>query len=166
MVTIRAEQEQDWDEVWAVEAAAFGREDEAQVVERLRENGKVVVSLVAEANGRLVGHILFSPVTIGQQCQGVGLGPLAVLPEWQKKGVGKQLSMAGIAACRQLGHTRLVVLGHPTYYPRFGFVPASRFGLHSEYDVPDEVFMAQELEEGAFAGCAGLVRYAPEFEGV
>lgn len=165
-MVIRKETQQDWKAVAQVNELAFGRPDEAELVAALRKNGKVIVSLVAEIENLIVGHILFSPVTIGEEKTAVALGPLAVHPDWQNQGVGSQLNRAGIEACRDLGHTRLIVLGHPTYYPRFGFVPASRFGLSSEYDVPDEVFMAQELIVGAFDNCTGLVKYAPEFAGV
>ncbi|MEM7111559.1 MAG: N-acetyltransferase [Chloroflexota bacterium] len=163
-MVIRNETEQDWDAIAHVNRLAFGQENEAQLVNALRKNGKATISLVAEDRGEVVGHILFSLVTVGDNGTGIALGPLAVHPDWQKQGVGSQLTKAGIVACRRLGFSRLIVLGHPTYYPRFGFVPASRFGVHSEYKVPDEVFMAQELTTGAFNTCSGLVKYAPEFQ--
>jgi putative acetyltransferase len=135
-------------------------------VDLLRGRGKAVLSLVATEEERVVGHILFSLVTIeeaGRVSEGIALGPMAVLPERQSAGVGSTLVRAGLERCREAARERVVVLGHPAYYPRFGFVPASRFGLRCEYDVPDEVFMAMELKEGAFEGIRGLVKYAPEF---
>jgi putative acetyltransferase len=113
----------------------------------------------------VVGHILLSPVTLAATPHPLvmGLAPMAVRPGHQRSGVGSALVRAGLDACRAAGAAGVVVVGHPTYYPRFGFVPASRFGLSCEYDVPDEVFMALELQDGALAGHAGLVRYHREF---
>lgn len=148
---------------------AFGQAGEADLVDRLRRNGKTLISLVAESEDRVVGHILFTEVTLETSSGSeplAGLAPMAVLPELQKTGIGSRLVRVGLQACRRAGHKAVVVLGHPEYYPRFGFVPASRFGIRSEYDVPDEVFMAMELNEGALAGGGGLARYQPEFGGV
>ncbi|MBS1808536.1 MAG: N-acetyltransferase [Acidobacteria bacterium] len=141
---------------------AFGSVAEAKLVDQLRANGKAIVSLVAVEGEQIVGHILFSEVTIDDATI-IGLAPLAVLPSHQKQGIGARLTTAGIEACRKAGYTAMVVLGHPEYYPRFGFVPASCFGIKSEYDVPDEVFMAMELTPGALSGCAGVAKYQPEF---
>lgn len=166
---IRPEQPEDGAAIRQVVTAAFGQTAEADLVDRLRAHGKARVSLVAEADGQLVGHILFSEVTLDVNPQAInviGLAPLAVAPAWQKQGVGSQLTQVGLAACRAAGYDAAIVLGHPEYYPRFGFVPASRFGVHSEYHVRDEVFMAMELRSGALAGCAGLARYQPEFNEV
>ena len=148
---------------------AFGQPQEADLVDALRSAGKMTLSLVAVAGERVVGHILFSPVTIENQdgvVLAVGLAPMAVLPELQRRGIGSALIERGLDTCRAAGHDRMVVLGHPGYYPRFGFVPASRFGVGCEYDVPDEVFMALELRPGAFEGRPGTARYAPEFADV
>ena len=88
---------------------------------------------------------------------------MAVLPELQRQGIGSVLVKAGLEACRKANHKGVVVLGHPDYYPRFGFVPASKYGITSEYDAPDEAFMAIELCQGALQGQAGIARYQPEF---
>ena len=93
----------------------------------------------------------------------MGLGPMAVAPEHQRAGVGSALIRAGLDACRALDRSAVVVLGHATYYPRFGFVPASTFGLACEYDVPDEVFMALELVPCALSDVSGTTRYSPAF---
>jgi putative acetyltransferase len=166
LIVIRPETPDDVAAIRVVNERAFGQPAEANLVDALRANGKAIISLVAEQNGQVIGHLLFSPVTIESENQiiaGVGLAPLAVLPEWQSRGIGSRLVEAGLAQCRSAGHQRAVVLGHAHYYPRFGFVPASRYGLRSEYDVPDDVFMAIELRDGAMQGCAGLVKYASEF---
>jgi putative acetyltransferase len=144
---------------------AFGSEVEATLVDQLRANGKAIVSLVAVEDGQMVGHILFTEVTLGDATI-IGLAPLAVLPSHQKQGIGALLTNAGIEASRSAGYKAMVVLGHPEYYPRFGFVPASRFGIKSEYDVSDETFMALELQPGALANCAGVAKYQPEFNEV
>ena len=141
---------------------AFGSIAEAKLVNLLRANGKAIVSLVAMEHDQIVGHILFSEVTIGDTSI-IGLAPLAVLPSHQKQGIGALLTTAGIEACRSAGYAAMVVLGHPEYYPCFGFVPASRFGIKSEYNVRDEVFMAMELESGALTNCAGVAKYQAEF---
>jgi putative acetyltransferase len=141
---------------------AFGSTAEAKLVDKLRINGKAAVSLVAVEEHQIVGHILFSEVTLGDATI-IGLAPVAVLPSRQKQGIGALLINAGFEACRNAGYTAIVVLGHPEYYPRFGFAPASRFGIKSEYDVRDEVFMAMELQPGALANCAGVAKYQPEF---
>lgn len=167
---IRSEERQDFAAIWRVNRAAFGRADEANMVEALRKNQKAVISLVACLGSEVAGHILFSPVEISRASESLnalGLAPVAVLPENQRSGIGSALINAGLDRCRrELGIDAVVVLGHHNYYPRFGFVPASRFGLKSEYNVPDEVFMALELRDGALDGASGIVRYAREFSQV
>jgi putative acetyltransferase len=162
---VRPEQPADTDAVRQVNRAAFETSTEAALVDIPRENARPLVSLVAEDAGAIVGHILFSPVTLssGIDARVMGLAPMAVLPARQRQGIGSALVTAGLDECRRLGITAVVVLGHPEYYPRFGFRPASGFGLRSEYDVPDEVFMALELPPGGLEGTAGTVRYHPAF---
>src|SRR5438045_4385701 len=162
MIQIRPERPDDIAAIRRVNERAFDSPAEADLVDLLRERGKVTLSLVAVHAGQVVGHILFSPVVIEateQSVAAVGLAPMAVLPEWQNQGVGSLLVKAGLDECRRLGHRAVVVLGHADYYPRFGFVPASRYHVGSEYDVPDEVFMAMELQSEALAACAGTARY-------
>ncbi|HLG17930.1 MAG TPA: N-acetyltransferase [Blastocatellia bacterium] len=166
MMIVRHENAGDAAGIRRVNEMAFDTVVEAKLVDKLRERGMVTFSLVAIDVEQIVGHILFSPVTIesgGRQFPALGLGPMAVLPEFQNRGIGSRLVITGLDECRQAGHESVVVVGHPEYYPRFGFIPASRFGLRCEYDVPDEVFMALELHEGALSERAGLVRYQPEF---
>lgn len=162
---IRAESQKDITAVDAVNRAAFETDGEARLVALLRTQATPVISLVAETDGRIVGHIMFSPVEADGAAPGavLGLAPMAVLPEYQRRGIGAELVRAGLDACRGIGARALVVLGHPEFYPRFGFVPASRFGLTSEYGVPDDVFMAMELEQGSLTGVSGVTRYHPAF---
>lgn len=164
---IRPEEPSDALMVREVNEAAFGSSLEADIVEKLRENPAPLVSLVAEVDGELVGHIMFSPVTVkgGHGAHLMGLGPMAVLPGRQRKGIGCELVRQGLSHCRNRGCDAVVVLGHPDYYPRFGFLPASRFGITSVYDVPDEVFMLIELRPGSLQGTSGQVIYSDAFAG-
>jgi len=161
-MNIRPEDPADHNAVRALHRCAFEGEGEARLVDLLREQSWPVVSLVAEDAGQVVGHILFSPATLDGADGGMGLAPMAVLPTRQREGIGSALVQSGLEACRELGIGWVVVLGHPAYYPRFAFVPASQFGVTSDYEVPDDVFLAQELVEGALAP-GGRARYHPAF---
>jgi putative acetyltransferase len=168
MVCIRRERPDDYAAVRQVHERAFDGPAEADLVDALRMRGKATLSLVAVVAGRVVGHICFSPVTIeagSQTFPAVGLAPLAVLPELQRRGIGSRLVEAGLVECRNAGYDCVVVLGHPAYYPRFGFVPACRYGITSEYAVPDEAFMILDLCGGTLRHRAGVVKYASEFHG-
>jgi putative acetyltransferase len=148
---------------------AFGRAAEADLVDALRARAAVTLALVAVEDERIVGHVLFTPVTVGDgeaRAPAVALGPLGVLAARQRRGVGATLVRAGLAHCRARGHGAVFVLGHPSYYPRFGFVPARPLGITCPWPAPDEAFMVAELRPGALAGLHGTVRYAPEFDGV
>ena len=145
-----------------VNEKAFGGGEEAAIVEKLHAAGGVTLALVAEVDGRIVGHILFSPVRIDDEEAAVGLAPMAVLPVHQRQGVGSMLVRDGLERLRAAGHGAVVVVGHPEYYPRFGFEPASRFGLRWEHPCPDDTFMALELSPGFLREHPGVVRYRPE----
>jgi len=165
---IRAEGPADIAGIRAVNRAAFETGVESDLVDALREQAQPIVSLVADAAGSIVGHILFSPVTLSDHAglNIMALAPMAVLPAEQRRGVGSALVRAGLERCNEIGCCAVIVLGHAEYYPRFGFVPASRFGIGCEYDVPDEVFMALELEPGALRGRSGTIKYHAAFANV
>ena len=166
MIEIRAEQEGECQEIRQVIVAAFGGDTEANLVELLRDRNKAPVALVAVSNNKIVGHVMFSPVTITlapKVFRAVGLAPLSILPEFQRQGIGSMLAREGLKKCAVAGFEMAVVLGDPDYYPRFGFSRASLYGLGNEYGA-DEHFMAIELKNGALDKISGIVRYSPEFK--
>jgi putative acetyltransferase len=165
---IRDERSEDASSVRAVNLAAFETAVEAELVDAVRDQAAPIVSLVAEDAGTIVGHILFSPVTLvhGPNLPMMGLAPMAVVPDRQRQGIGSRLVLEGLERCRRSGVAAVVVVGHPAYYPRFGFVPGSRFGIGCEYDVPDDVFLIRELHQDALRGLSGTVRYHPAFAAV
>jgi putative acetyltransferase len=164
-VQIRLEKEEDRAAVQALNESAFETEAEANLVAALREQAEPVISLVAEAGGTIVGHIMFSPVALtGHPGLNImGLAPMAVLPEHQQKGIGSALVRKGLQQCKKLGFGAVVVLGHPEYYPRFGFVPSTQFGIRSEYDVPEDVFMVKELQPDYLGSATGTIKYHDAF---
>ena len=151
----------DRDAIYQIHATAFPTNLEAQLVALIRERGKVTASLVAERDEKVVGHLLFSPVTVHDHV-GAGLAPIAVPPEFQGQGIGSMLIEHALEQLRQIRCPFAVVLGDPTFYSRFGFKRASQFGLQNEYRA-DDAFMAQELQPGGLPIGGGLVKYASEF---
>lgn len=169
MVTIREEKPGDIKAIRHVNEQAFGQENESAIIERLRKRGVLTISLVAVRDGEIVGHIAFSPVVIdseGLSFKAIALGPMAVLPIYQRREIGSQMVRAGLKECRRLGYEIVVLVGHPDYYPRFGFTPAIPKGIGCEFEVPEEAWMLLELREGALAGRRGKVRFQPEFSEV
>ena len=165
-LSIRPEAAADRAAIHQVNLAAFDQPLEAELVDRLRPVAEPFISLVAEIDDEVVGHILFTSVTVGdghEPRQAIGLAPMAVIPEHQRSGIGSTLVERGLEACRTAGHSVVVVLGHPGYYPRFGFERASRHRIRFEAPVPDEAFMVLELVPGALSSVSGIVRYHPEF---
>jgi putative acetyltransferase len=164
MELIRPEREEDAAAVRHVHETAFPTAAEANLVDRLRAGGKAVIALVAEDGDSIVGHVLFSPIALEPLAGTVGLGlaPVAVLPDHEKHGVGRRLIQNGLAECRAWGAGFVVVIGDPPYYGRFGFEPAEKHGLRNEYGA-GEGFMVFELTSGALPPPGTLVKYAPEF---
>jgi putative acetyltransferase len=165
-IVIRHQTIEDRAEVWVVNTAAFGRPQEAELVEALQQRDAILCSLVAEVENRVVGHILFAPGTIRMDAGELPvatLGPMAVLPDFQGQGIGSRLVREGLHSMRALGHDIAIVLGHPDFYARFGFKPAQPLGIRWEHDAPEAAFMVTELTPGALAGVRGTVYYQPEF---
>ena len=200
MVTIREEKPGDERQIRVVNQQAFGQNEEADIVDKLRQTCPNAISLVVVSKDQIVGHILFTPLEIIPCCStrsldlginpagfnsarefltgftpvtiqtkeriitGMGLAPMAVLPEFQRQSIGSRLVKAGLDLVKKAKYPFVIVLGHPTYYPRFGFVSASHYGIKSEYeDVPDEAFMILVFKKAAFDGVSGVAKYRPEF---
>jgi len=162
VITVRPEQPADHAAIRSITTLAFGGTTEAVLVDKLRASPGTL-SLVATEWGTVIGHILFTAASVaGNPLRIAGLGPMAVHPTRQRGGIGSALVIRGLEACRRVGYQAVVVVGHPHYYPRFGFRRADGFGLRCQFEVPDEVFMALELQPASLAG-GGEVRYAPEF---
>jgi putative acetyltransferase len=167
LLIIRPEKPEDKPAIRHINEEAFGRKEEAKLIEKLRNRGMLTISLVAIQDDKTVGHIAFSPVKVESEhssFEAITLAPIAILPAYQHKGIGSQLVRAGLKECRHLGHEIIVVLGHPNYYPRFGFIPAKPKGIKCEFEAPDEAWMVLELREGALAGRQGTVIFQPEFK--
>lgn len=162
---IREECETDHTAIQTINDEAFGSDVESRLIQALRADGSALISLVAEDKGRVVGHIVFSPVTMepSSTVKIAGLGPMSVTPQLQRSGIGSQLVKRGLDICQERGYEAAVVLGHPDYYPKFGFKPASTFRIKSTYNVPDDVFMAMELREGALQTVQGTAHYHKAF---
>ncbi len=168
-VTIRPETPDDYAAIHEVNRSAFGRESEALLVDALRQSPDFIpeLSLVAERDGRVVGHVLFSRIAIRTgrgSVPALGLAPMAVLPEHQRSGIGSMLVRHGLEACRRLGHRLVIVVGHPDYYPRFGFRPARPRGLEPPFDVPDAAFLLWEAVPTDPADIAGRLEFPPAFD--
>ena len=168
-ISIAEESTQDIEGIRMVNLAAFKGDYEADVIDRLRSNCTEILSLVAKAGEQVVGHILFSPAHIvqdqGWTIKGMGLGPLAVNPGDQGRGIGSALCEAGMKRMAEAGYPFVIVLGHPGYYPRFGFTRASAHGIVSTFaNVPDEAFMICVLDQAGMQGVRGVAHYRPEFD--
>jgi putative acetyltransferase len=171
-IHIRTEQQHDYEQVYQVNYTAFGnREDEARLVERIRASESFIpqLSLVADQNDEIIGHVLFSKAEVvngDERHEVIVLAPIAVKPEFQKQGIGKQLIEEGLNRCLSLGYNIVLLIGHPSYYPQFGFKPARPFGLElKQFEVPDDVFMVCELKDGALLRIQGELRYPVAFSG-
>jgi len=168
---VRQEADKDYRGITNVNNLGFGKKNEGRLILRLRKTRKFIpeLSLVAEIKGRIVGHILFYPIEIkseGKIFPSLALAPMAVLPEYQKQGIGSRLVKEGLKKARKLGFKSMIVLGHAAYYPRFGFEPASRQGIRPPFEVPEDVFLALELVKDGLKDIQGTVEYPPEFNEV
>lgn len=166
---IRPETVSDYQKITQVNNLAFGQPNEGKLVENLRKNPNFIpgLSLVAEIDEKIVGYILFFPIKIksisGKQKHTASLAPMAVIPEFQRQGIGRQLIKRGLEACMETGYDSVVVLGHPEYYPKFGFKQAWTWRIKDPFGAPEEVYMAIELKKGALEGISGIVEYPDEF---
>jgi len=160
---VRAERAEDIAAIREVNRLAFGQSLEGEIVDALRADGGVLLSLVAVCDGKIVGHILYSPIVVGGAFNGAALGPMAVLPDYQRQGIGSQLVTTGNRRIGAAGHPFVIVLGHPQFYPRFGFTRASARGITCQWDVPDDVFMVLVLDAEKAEGMSGPAQYRPEF---
>lgn len=168
MIHVRPETDEDVDIIAEINRLAFEGETEVELIKAIRNSSDFIsdLSLVAVQDGAVVGHILFSPITIvsvGGKYPALALAPMAVLPEYQRKGIGGELVRRGLEAASESGYKIVIVIGHPEYYSRFGFRPARKYGLDVVFDVPDDAFMALELESGALKNISGVVEYGPAF---
>ena len=166
LIEIREERPDDIAAVHEVNRRAFEQEQESNIIDALRTNRAALFSLVATVNERVIGHIMYSPVTITGNVKGAALGPMAVLPEYQRQGIGTKLIEAGNRKIKNGDYPFIIVVGHAEYYPRFGFRPASKYEIKCEWEVPDDVFMVLILDQAKMQGVSGLARYRHEFSTV
>ena len=168
MINVREEISEDVPAIRVVNERAFGQPQEANIVDKIRNNCEDILSMVAIIQNRIVGHILFSPAIIESEngrVEGMGLAPMAVLPKYQRQGIGSTLVKGGLDILRKRVCPFIIVLGHPDYYPRFGFEPASAYGLKSLWEgVPDEAFMVLFFDDILKHNVSGLARYRDEFD--
>lgn len=167
-IIIRKETPDDFMQVARLIEMAFCQKNEAMLVDKLRHNKKYnpMLSLVADYRGYVTGHILFFPIVIrsvASETESLALAPLSVSPEFQKMGIGGRLIQDGLKIARLTGYGSAIVLGHPQYYSRFGFVPAIKWNIKAPVEVPEDALMAIEFEQGALKNAGGAVEYPQEF---
>ena len=172
-INIREELEKDYEVVERLTEEAFKNAvhsdgTEHLLVNRLRKSDDFIkeLSLVAEDNGKVIAHLMLTKAKINNgdmSVETLALAPVSVIPEYQGKGIGSKLINVALESSRRLGYKSVIVLGHDKYYPKFGFIPASKYGIKAPFDVPDESFMAKELSDGNLIGVSGIVEYAKEF---
>ena len=168
MVSIRSEKPEDYQQIYNVNKLAFKGEVEAKLVDNLRKTKGFIpeLSLVATKDSKVVGYILFSTIHVQTDTKKVpvlALAPMAVLPKYQKQGIGSKLAREGLIKCKKMGFKAVILVGHPDYYPPFGFTPAKEKGLKLPFDAPNEAFMVYEIIPQALEGIKGMVVYPPEF---
>lgn len=171
MITIRPEKSEDFNTIYKINKKAFNGEVEARLIDKIRQSDNFVpeLSLVALKDDKIVGHILFSRVKIkikGAEKLILALAPIAVLPELQKKGIGSLLVKKGLQTCKGFDYDIIVVIGHPEFFPRFGFTPARKRGLEVSFgvEIPSEAFMVCELKKDALKDIRGIIEFPSYFE--
>jgi putative acetyltransferase len=164
-IEIREERGEDIAAIRDVNKRAFDQDHEGKIIDALRSNGAALLSLVATVDDQIVGHIMYSPITVGD-VTGAALGPMAVVPEHQGQGIGSNLVQAGNLRLKDAGWPFIIVLGHANFYPRFGFKPAGLLGITCEWEVPEDVFMLLVLDHEKMHGVSGLAKYRHEFSSV
>lgn len=169
-VKIRQENKDDINAVFEVNTLAFKQNNEANLVDLLRQSNTFIpeLSIVATLDNKIIGHILFTKIKIvnddKNETESLALAPMAVIPAFQQKGIGGQLIKSGLEKAKELGYKSVIVLGHEHYYPKFGFEPTIKWNIKSPYDVPTTVFMALELVTNGLKNTNGIVKYPKEFE--
>ena len=166
LIEIREERADDVAAVRNMNRRAFGQDQESNIVDALRANEAALLSLVATLDDRVVGHIMYSPLSIGGSVTGAALGPMAVFPEHQRQGIGTKLVKVGNQKLKDAGYPFIIVVGHADYYPRFGFKRANEHGITCEWDLPDDVFMLLVLDQAKMESVSGLATYRHEFSSV
>ncbi|OQP67322.1 hypothetical protein A3860_02925 [Niastella vici] len=167
-ISIHPEKPDDIDDVFELNKLVFGQENEARLVDHVRQGPNFIpeLSLVAYSDGLLIGYILFSKVTITNgdyHYQSLGISSMVVHPVYQKRGVGAKMITFGLQKATELGYTDVFVFGHEYYFPKFGFLPAARWHIRPPFDAPAEVFMALELTPNALKNVSGVVEFPIEF---
>jgi predicted N-acetyltransferase YhbS len=168
-ITIKPEEELNFNDIRKVNHLAFGHQDEGVMVEKLRDNPNFIseLSLVAILDSEVVGHILLFPIEIkngSSMCNSLFLGPLAVHPDFKNKGIGSKLVEIGLKKAKDLGYDSVIAVGNPDYYSKLGFKRASNWNIAQQLDIPDEAFMAFELKSNGLKDCKGIIKYPKEYE--
>ena len=159
-MNIRKEEEKDYKEIKYINDLCFNGEYESKLISNIRSGKNFILSLVVEENEKIIGHIMYSRIKIGNM-DSTSLAPMCVVPEYQKSGIGSKLIKKSFEILKEMGEKSVVVLGHDKFYPKFGFEIASKYGIECPYDVPDEAFMVIEFEKGELK--SGMVEYGDEF---
>jgi putative acetyltransferase len=170
-MTVEAETEGNYEQITRLHTLAFDGDGEAKLVEKLRQTPNYVpeLSLVAKYRNAIIGHVLFYPIKIRthrKKCTSLALAPISMIPSFQNRKVGSRLIREGSEKARKLGFKSVIVVGHPEYYPRFGFEKASKYGISAPFNVPDTALFAMESEKDGLKDCSGTIEYPSEYSEV